>query len=279
MRILLYILQKEFTQIFRSKLMVGILFAMPVFQLLVMVYAATFEIKRIDLVVVDNDRSPLSTRLINRIENNPIFFIEYFADNEDEAERLMQSSRADAALCIPRNFDKKLTLGENPDVQILADAIVGNSAQLASAYLTSIIMDFNREVLEEQTAGIAPPQNTVEVHSSYWYNAALNYKIYMAPGIQVVLMTIVGMLLGAINFVREKELGTIEQINVTPIKRWQLIAGKLLPFLIIGLVELTFGLALAHWWFQMPMRGSLFLLYGAVTVYPSPAMRPTAKNL
>ncbi len=267
MRILLYILQKEFTHVFRSKIMVPIIFLMPIFQLIVLVFAATFEVKRVDMAVVDNDRSPLSVELTNRIRHNPIFHINHYPDTQQEAEDLMQRNKIDIALVIPHDFDKKLNNGTNPDIQMLADAIVGNSAQLGSAYLSAIVMDFNKEFLTKKSGGMLAPTNQITVSPSYWYNEQLNYRIYMAPGILVVLITIVGMFLGGINLVREKELGTIEQINVTPIKKWQFIAGKLLPFLIIGIFELCFGLGLAHILFGMPVRGSFATLLLGATIY------------
>ncbi|MBN1462719.1 MAG: ABC transporter permease [Paludibacteraceae bacterium] len=266
MKTFLYILQKEFTQIFRNKIMLRIMILIPIIQLLILVYAATFEVKRIDMAIVDNDRSASSLRLIQRIERNEIFHVNYIVDTQDEAEDLIRRTKIDIALCIPRNFDKKLTTFNHPDVQLLADAIVGNSAQLGSAYLSAIIMDFNKEVLVERMGGLKN-ENQIIVNNSFWYNANLNYKIYMAPGILVVLLTIIGMMLGGANLVREKELGTIEQINVTPILKWQLLAGKLIPFLIIGLVEMAFGLILAHLFFGMPVRGSLVLLFGATAIY------------
>jgi ABC-2 type transport system permease protein len=266
MRIFLYILQKEFIQIFRNKAMLPIIFALPLFQLLILAFAATFEVKRIDMAVVDNDRSNSSTQLINRIGNNPIFHVNYIVNSQDEAEKLMRGNKIDLALCIPHYFDKRLNTRTNPEVQILADAIVGNAAQLGSGYLTSIIMDFNKEILIQKVGGVQSG-NVINMVSRYFYNAELNYKIYMAPGILVILITVVGMMLGGMNLVREKELGTIEQINVTPIQKWQLIGGKLIPFLFIGLFELAFGLTLAHIVFGMPMRGSLVTLFGATAVY------------
>lgn len=266
MRILIYLLQKEFTQIFRNKSMLPIIFVMPIVQLMVLVFASTFEVKRIDIAVVDFDHSNSSSKLISQIESNSIFHINYYPENQDKAEKLIQSNKIDLSLCIPKDFDKKLGSAGKPEVQILADAIVGNSAQLGVAYLTQIIGDFNKSVLVKQRGGV-PSGSGINIESSFWYNAELNYKIYMAPGILVVLITIVGMMLGGMNLVREKELGTIEQINVTPIKKWQLLAGKLIPFLIIGLFELGFGLTIAHIAFGMPMRGSLGLLLGGATIY------------
>ncbi len=246
--------------------MLRIMVIIPIIQLLILVYAASFEVTRIDMAIVDSDHSSSSARLINKIKNNALFHVNHYVATQDEAENLIQRSKIDIALCIPKDFERKLINYNQPDVQLLADAIVGNSAQLGAAYLSNIIMDFNKEVLVERMGGL-PKNNQINIVHSFWYNVDLNYKIYMAPGILVVLLTIIGMMLGAANLVREKELGTIEQINVTPIQRWQLLLGKLIPFLVIALVELVIGLTLSYIVFNMPIRGSLLLLFGSATIY------------
>jgi len=267
MKTLFYILQKEFIQIFRNKGMLPIIFVMPIVQLMVLVFAATFEVKRVDMAVVDNDHSVSSQQLISRIENNKMFHVNYIAQSQEEAESLIQRNKIDLALCIPKDFDKKLTTSNHPDLQLLVDAIVGNSAQLGSAYLSSIIMDFNKDVMVKKGLVGAAQGGTIETINSFWFNSELNYKYYMAPGILVILITVIGMNLGGMNLVREKELGTIEQINVTPILKWQFIAGKLIPFLLIGLFDLAFGLTIARLLFDLPIRGSLFLLFGMASIY------------
>jgi len=267
MRILFYILQKEFIQIFRNKGMLPIIFVLPMVQMLVLVFAATFEIKQVDMMIVDLDHSPVSRQLTNQIMGNKLFRMNAFPTSATEAEQMIQASKSDLALVIPRDFDKKITLHQNPDVQILVDAINGNAAQLGSAYLSNIILDFHKSVLMQQKVAGAPEASVIEIESSFWYNPTLNYRHYMAPGILVVLITVIGMFLGSMNLVREKELGTIEQINVTPIQKWQFIAGKLMPFLLIGLFELIFGLTLAKIVFHIPFVGSFPLLFGISAVY------------
>ncbi len=267
MRILLYILQKEFIQIFRNKGMLPIIFVMPMMQMLVLVFAATFEIKRVDIAVVDYDHSTASQQLIHQVMGNQMFHIDYISTSAKEAEQLIQANKIDLALVIPHHFDKELTLHQGAEVQILVDAINGNAAQLGSAYLSNIISDNARQLRIKETVVSQSKPSIIEVVSSYWYNAELNYKHYMAPGILVILITVVAMFLGSMNLVREKELGTIEQINVTPIRKWQFIAGKLLPFLIIGLFELAFGLTLAKLAFGIPIRGSLPLLFFLAAIY------------
>lgn len=267
MKILLYILQKEFTQIFRNKGMLPIIFVLPMVQMLVLVFAATFEIKVVDMVIVDNDHSTSSRQLTQQIIGNKLFRINAYPASASEAEMMIQANKTDLALVIPHHFDRNITLHQKPDIQILVDAINGNAAQLGSSYLSSIIRDFHQSILIKQKSPEMREAQIIQVESSFWYNAELNYRHYMAPGILVVLITIIGMFLGTMNLVREKEIGTIEQINVTPIKKWQFLLGKLMPFLLIGLFELAFGLTIAKIVFAIPIRGSLPLLFGMATVY------------
>jgi len=176
-------------------------------------------------------------------------------------------NKIDLALVIPRNFDKDLTVNKKADVQILVDAINGMAAQLSSGYLSNVIGNYSQKILVKTGKSEVGLLKTIDIKPTYWFNPQLNFKYYMAPGILVVLITVIGMLLGGMNLVREKELGTIEQINVTPIKKWQFIAGKLLPFLAIGLFDLAFGLMIARLAFNIPIRGSMLLLFGMGSIY------------
>ena len=267
MRTLFYILQKEFTQIFRNKSMLPIIFVMPLVQMLILVFAATNELRQVDLAIVDYDHSYSSRDMIAGISGNPFFKIRQNPDNSQEAENLLMRNKIDLALIIPRHFDKDLNNNKSAEVQVLVDAINGNAAQLSLAYLSSVIGSYSQKVLVNPIKPEYRQSKNIVIKPSYWFNPQLNYKYYMAPGILVVLITVVGMLLGGMNLVREKELGTIEQINVTPLKKWQFIAGKLLPFLVIGLFDLAFGLLVARIAFNIPVRGSLVLLFSLASVY------------
>jgi ABC-2 type transport system permease protein len=171
-------------------------------------------------------------------------------------------------LHIPYGFERRLVKENTAKVQIIINAINGASAGLISAYSTMIILDFNRELLIDflSPAMLASAHN-INITSSYWYNPKLNYKTYMVPGILCLLVTIIAFLLSGMNIVREKEIGTIEQINVTPIRKVQFIAGKLMPFWIIALFELAFGLTLGKLLFNIPIIGSLWLIFLSAAVY------------
>ncbi|MEZ5146503.1 MAG: ABC transporter permease [Bacteroidales bacterium] len=169
---------------------------------------------------------------------------------------------------MPNGFEKNLVSGEVSDVQLLVNAINATVAGLTNAYSNYVIADFNKQMISENVNIIQPVKlKSVDVTYSYWYNPELNYKIYMLPGILVILITIIGAFLAALNIVREKEMGTIEQINVTPVQKFQFITGKLVPFWIIAMFELGFGLTLGKIIFDIPIVGNLGVLFGFAGVY------------
>lgn len=263
-----YIFRKEFTQIFRNKTMLPLIFGMPILQLIVLVHAATLEMNSIEMYVVDKDLSSLSKQLISKFEGSPFYKISGTSFSMNKANEAIEKNNADLILQIPVDFERDLMRQNEAKVQLLIDAINGTTASLINAYSSSVISDFNRNIIVDLTK---MPQvkdmNPIMVETSYWYNPELNYKIYMLPGILVILVTIISMFLAAMNIVREKEIGTIEQLNVTPIQKFEFIIGKLVPFLIIALFELAFGLALGRLFFDVPMIGSLPLLFGFTVVY------------
>jgi ABC-2 type transport system permease protein len=268
MRTIFYILQKEFLQVFRNKSMLPIIFVVPIVQLIILVNAATFEMKHIRLCVVDLDLSGISRKLVSKYTGSPFYQIKSNSFSYKVAEVQMKQGEVDMILQIPSGFEKKLLQDGHAKVQFVVNAINGQSAGLINAYSTMILFDYNREMLSDNfspasMAGI----RTIQTDASYWYNPELNYKTYMVPGILVLLVTIIGLLLSGMNIVREKEIGTIEQINVTPVNKIQFIAGKLAPFWIIGLFELAFGLSVGKLLFNIPMEGNLGLIFMSAGVY------------
>lgn len=265
MRTIACIIRKEFIQFFRNKIMVRIIFAMPIIQLFVLAYTATFEIKTIRLHIIDQDRSVTSRDLLSHFQGSPFYRIVNYSGSYSSGEEDIMNNRADQILQIPHNFEKDLwTLGM-VKVQIINNAINGSAASLMNAYTLSILQEYNRNILAETTGNQAKEMFRVNV--SYWFNPDLNYINYMVPGILVLLVTLIGMFLSGMNLVKEKEIGTIEQINVTPIKKYQFIIGKLLPYWIIALVELAFGLLLAKLVFQIPVLGSVWLIFLVAAIY------------
>lgn len=241
---------------------------LPFVQLLILVYAATFDLKHTDINIVDQDMSGLSRQLISKFDGSPFFDLKPSVFSLKEAEEEMKRDKTDVILNIPKGFEKNLMRGEKAKIQLLINSINATTAGLSSAYANNVLFDFNRNIVSENISSIdVVPTKRIQVDYSFWYNPELNYKIYMLPGILVILVSLIGIFLSAINIVREKEMGTIEQLNVTPISKLQFIAGKLIPFWIIAMGELAFGLSLGKLLFDIPILGSLWVLFGFAGVY------------
>jgi ABC-2 type transport system permease protein len=249
--------------------MLPVIFVVPLVQLIILVEAATLDMKRIEYAVVDGDRSSLSRKLLNRFGGSPFFHLKAIAGSIQEAEQMMLENKVDLIINIPMSFEKDLLANRQGNIQLQIDAINGMTAGLINAYSTSIIAGFNQEVIDDMGSNVFATVKPMLISSeyTYWYNSELVFKNYMVPGILVILVTLLGMFLSALNLVREKEMGTIEQINVTPILKVQFIVGKLFPFWVIAMFDLGFGLALGKLLYNIPMEGSLFLLFLFASVY------------
>ncbi|MEQ9301111.1 MAG: ABC transporter permease [Cyclobacteriaceae bacterium] len=269
MRILAYIIQKEFIQIIRNKALLPMMTILPIIQLIVLSNAASNEVKNVNVVVVDQDRSEMSRLLTSKINASNEFSIVSSPPDDKSAMATIQANEADIVLQIPLNFERDYLRGEGPGIQMLANAINGQQATVGSGYLAAIIGDFNKAIMAEvpiklfaQRAGAGQ----LLIASRNWYNPELSYTDFMVPGILAEITALLTIVLTAMNVVREREIGTIEQINVTPIKKWQFILGKLIPFLCVGLLLLTVGLTAGRLIFDIPMRGSIPLIFGYAIV-------------
>ena len=273
MRTTLYLIRKEFLQIFRNKFISKAIFAVPIVQMLLLVPAVTFEIKNVNLCVVDMDLSAGSRSLVNRLEGSSFFRVNQHSFSLEEAENLLHRNRCDMILHIPSGFGRELVRDQCSRVMVTANAINASTAQLSWAYLNGVLRDYNAEIMTDRTgnamvAGVIPETlPRISVTNRYWYNEMLNYNWFMLPGILGILVTAIGFLLAGLNLVREKEVGTIEQINVTPVKKVQFMAAKMVPFLLIGLVDLALGLAIGKLVFRIPFEGSLSLLFLGSAIY------------
>ena len=246
--------------------MLPIIFVIPVVQLLVLSFAVTFEIKNINLVIVDQDHSVASRQLASKFTAPPFYHVKAYPTSYIEAEEYLKSGKAHQILIIPPRFEIDLQKESKASVQLISNAIDGSAAAIMNAYGNSIIMDYNQDIIADLSGGMEIKQ-PFNIRYSYWFNPELDYKTYMVPGILVLLVTIIGMFLSSMNVVREKEMGTIEQINVSPVKKYQFVVGKLLPFWFIALFELAFGLLLARIVSGIPIVGSLWLIFGVASVY------------
>ncbi len=269
MRTLLFLLQKEFKQIFRNKAILPMIFVMPIVQLLVMPLAADYEIKNINISVVDHDYSTYSRRLVEKITASGYFKLSDYSSSFDKAFKFIESDKSDLILEIPKNFETDLVRENGQKLFVAVNAINGVKALMGSAYLGRIIAEYNADIRLDWI----PPskflgQPTLQVTSSNWYNPLLNYPSFMVPGILVILVTMVGAYMCSLNIVREKEIGTIEQINVTPVKKYHFILGKLIPFWIIGMFSFTLGMfVIGRFVYGIIPLGSVPLLYAFLAVY------------
>ncbi|PZF74483.1 ABC transporter permease [Taibaiella soli] len=267
MRTIILLLQKEFRQIFRNKALLPILFVAPIMQLLILPLAADYEVKNINLTVVDHDHSDYSHKLTSKITASGYFRLAGNFNSYKEALKQIEGDASDLILEIPQGFERDLIRENTQKVFVAVDAINGIKAGLGGAYLGRIIADFNGEIRMKWTQPnmITPG---IDIASSNWYNVHMEYTHYMVPGILALLVTLVGGLMSALNIVIEKEIGTIEQINVSPIRKYHFIIGKLIPFWILGMFIFTIGLfviaRLAYGIFPM---GSIPALYLFVAVY------------
>ncbi|MBZ0242311.1 MAG: ABC transporter permease, partial [Bacteroidales bacterium] len=266
MRTIRFIIEKEFKQIFRNKMMLPIIFVLPIVQLVILSYTATFEIKNVSLGVIDMDQSNSSRELIHKFSASPFFDITAQDFDLKKLEFQMKQGDLEQIIYINNGFEEQLKAGEGPQVQIITDAINGSAANLMSYYASAIMMDFNKNILL-QTQPMLASGLGISTPYQFWFNPELDYKKYMVPGILVLLVTMIGTFLSGMNIVREKELGTIEQLNVTPIKKHQFIIGKLMPFWIISMFVLVLGMLLAHFVFKIHIVGSVGLVFAVASIY------------
>ena len=272
MRTLRFLLRKEYLQIFRDRIMVAQLLLLPAIQLALLANAATFEVKSARLVVVDDDRSATSRGLVDRLRAAGRFRLVESMFSAERADEAMMRREAGVTLHIPREFERDLVRTRTAPVQLVLNAEDGAAAGVTLSYAQRIVAEYAAELgttLRLSTAARAPVRGhgRLDVRARGWYNPDLDYRFYMVPGILVQLVTMVGTLLTALNIVREKELGTLEQLNVTPVTRGQFIAAKLIPLWSLGLVALTIGMLVARFAFHVPMRGSVLLVFGTASVY------------
>lgn len=268
MRALIILLEKEFRQVFRNPAILRMMFMMPAVQLLIMPLAADYEVKNVKICVVDYDHSSYSQKLVNKITSTDYFTLVDYTDSYEKALTYVEHDEADLVLQIPSSFEKNLIREDQVSLFLAINAINGVKANLGGAYLRSIIGDFNQDVrLEWLQLSRQNPQPVIQIASINWYNPLMNYRFFMVPGILVILVTMVGAFLSALNIVKEKEIGTIEQINVTPIRKYQFILGKLIPFWVLGLIVLTIGLLISWIAYGIVPLGSVLTIYAFAGVY------------
>ena len=247
-----YLIQKEFLQIRRNSFMPKIIFIFPIMVMCVMPWVMNQEVKNIRVDVVDNDRSTLSQQLVHSIEASNYFIFNGLCPTYNAAFKDIETSKADILLVIPQNYSHDLTLGSNPQILIAANAVNGTKGSIGLSYLSQIV-----------TANVVPADivKQLKVDVLSLYNKGQSYKVFMIPALTGILMMMLCGFLPALNIVGEKEKGTIEQINVTPVSKWSFILAKLIPYWIIGMVVLTLCLLLSWGVYGITCQGPLILIY------------------
>ncbi len=262
------LLRKEFRQIFRNPAIIRMMLLAPIMQLILIPLAADFEVKNINLAVVDHDHSSYSARIADRLTASGYFRMVLHTSDEAAGQAALDKGDADMVIEIPNRFEKDLVREDEASLHFKADAVNGVKAGMAMNYAGQIIGQVNNEIREDfiQMPRFSPVP-MISIGSRFWYNPDFNYRHFMAPGILALLLTMVGSMMCALNIVREREIGTLEQMNVTPVKSSQFLLAKLIPFWVIGLISLTIGLTVCYFVFGIWSKGSYLTIYLFAALY------------
>jgi ABC-2 type transport system permease protein len=262
MKNILHIIRKEFIQLRQDRKMFGMSFVAPVFQLIILGYAATFDVKEIPLVVCDFDNSPSSRELVRNFTSTEYFRVVGYLEKTSEIDNQLDDGHASIAIVIPRGFEKKIGAGQSAPLQVIADGTETSTAGIGLSYASIIVSQYSQNILLESLMkrGTLTMPARVSAEFRVWYNPELKSRNFMVPGVLGLLLMVMTMLLTSLAIVKEKELGTLEQLVVTPIKPYQLIIGKLAPFFFIGVVDVILVVFFASLVFSLPVKGGILLL-------------------
>jgi len=267
---ILTMLRKEFIQVFRDPRMRMVIFGVPVIQCLIFGYAVTMDVRHVRLVVLDRDGTPASRALVAQFTGSDCFDAIEFTGDEARARRLIDAAQASAILQIDAGFSGDLEAGRTAVAQLIVDGSDSNTARLVLNYSSVIAAGYGNAVLVGRAlrrSGRTLPVGAVDLRARAWFNENLESRNFFVPGIMAVLVMLVTLMLTGMAIVREKEVGTIEQIMVTPIQPVEFILGKCAPFVVIGFIDVLLVTAVGVFWFEIPIRGSLLLLLGSTALY------------
>jgi len=260
--VILEIMKKEFYQIRRDRKMLVVSIVAPFLQVILLGYAATTDIKNTTMVVCDQDKTQESREFIREFSNSGYFIIRYSVNTPPEVDPFIEDARASIALVIPTGFARDLLGRKTTQVQLVLDGADANSANILLGYATQIISSYSQEIVAQYASRIAGRSVAMILpEPRVWFNPDLLSSNFMVPGVVALVLMIITMTLTSLGIVKEKELGTLEQLMVTPIKPYELILGKLIPFSLIAFIDVTIVLAVARFWFKVPLVGSLPLIF------------------
>ncbi len=260
MQRILNILLKELHQLKRDRRMLGIAVLAPLFQLIILTYAATLDVKELPIVIYDEDHSSVSRALIQKFTTNEYFQLEAVVESDEAATALIEKGAATIYIRIPQGLEERTLSNEQSPLPIIVDAADANSATIGLNYANVILLRFSAETGSGSENFLAMNGRIVKTEIRNWYNPALKSRYFIAPGILALLIMVITTILTALAIVKEKEIGTLEQLMVTPIKPWELIIGKLLPFGLIGFIDIILALSVLLMILQIPMKGAFLLM-------------------
>jgi ABC-2 type transport system permease protein len=279
-----FLIWKELIELKEDPRLLVIVVVAPILQLIILGYAATTDVRNVPIVVADADRSSASRELIERFSASPTFTLVDVVNGVGAIDPYLESGRAWMAMSIPSQYGDSMAAGRSETLQLIADGSDANSSNLALGYATNLIAAYAQQLTASMPAptggaggpaaapdhsggaGVAGP-GSIDARVRVWFNPRLESRDFMIPGVLALLLLVVTTLLSSMGIVREKEVGTLEQLNVTPLARWELIVGKLLPYGLIGIVDVFLVIAVAVFWFDVPLRGSVWLLLAMTLVY------------
>jgi len=248
----------------------GISFVAPVLQLILLGYAANLDVKNISMLVCDMDKTQYSRQFIDNYTNSGYFSANYYVDKINDIDYYIDSGKAAIGIVIPMGFTNKLISGKQAQLQVIVDGTDTNSATIGLGYATIITSQYSQKILVEQVKRIQSREiKLVRINPEMrvWYNPELKSRNFMIPGILALILMVMTIVLTSLAIVKEKEYGTLEQIIVTPIKPYQLIIGKLVPFAMIGLIDVILVICVARFWFNVPLNGSVILLFVLCNIF------------
>jgi ABC-2 type transport system permease protein len=262
LHVIFEIMRKEFYQVRQDKRMMGVSLAAPILQVILLGYAATTDIKNSSMVVCDMDRTEESREFIRGFTNSGYFIDRAHVDTPDEADVSIERAKANIAIVIAKDFGRDIQALRPADVQIILDGADANTANILLGYATQIVASYSQSVMGRYVVVHSGPRIArILPEPRIWFNPDLKSSNFMVPGVVALVLMIITMTLTSLGVVKEKEIGTLEQLMVTPIRPYELILGKLIPFTIIGFLDVLVVLAIAHYWFEVPLLGSLPLLF------------------
>lgn len=270
MNIILNIIKKEFLQFKRDPKMFALILVAPVVQLIFLGYAANMDVVNVPTVIFDQDQTETSRRFLEKFSGSGYFEFVEQAVNYKKLQSKIENGDAILGLVIPIDFEKKIQRNETVSLQAIFDGSNGNKASITAGYLQRIVGDYSIELINNAKAKTGRSHSLISTVSSEtraWYNPELTTRIYMVPGIVGLLLSIITLILTSLAIVKEKEIGTLEQIIVTPIKPYQLIIGKLIPFALLGFIAVVIVLIAMRFIFDIPIRGSIVFLFFSTFVY------------